>query len=101
MSTNIYISGQAITQFGELWNRSFDDLCQEAVDGAIISTQLEAEAIEAVFVANKAAGNFTGQHHLNALVSQLLPHHPPSMRIEGACASGGLALLAAEFALLS
>src|SRR5258708_151933 len=97
----ITIAGSAITSFGELWDKSLNNLLDEAVVGALENAALKKSAIQAVFVANKAAGNFENQHHLNALVSQLFPHFPPSMRIEGACASGSLAMLAAEYALLS
>jgi len=97
----ITILGNYITNFGELWDKELDDLLDEAVTGAVQDAQLDKKDIQAVFVANKAAGNFGNQHHLNALVSQMFPHFPPAMRIEAACASGSLALLAAEYALLS
>lgn len=98
---NLHIAGTAITNFGELWNTSLEDLLQEAVHAALVDAVLEPKDIEAVFVANKAAGTYENQHHLNALVSQFFPHYPPAMRIEGACASGSLALLAAEYSLLA
>lgn len=98
---NITIAGSSITSFGELWEKSLEDLLTEAITGSLQNAQLEKKDIQVVFVANKAAGNFENQHHLNALVSQHFDHFPPSMRIEGACASGSLALLAAEYALLS
>ncbi len=97
----INILGSAITPFGELWDKSLITLLCEAVKKSIEDAQIEPKQIEAVFVANKAAGNYENQHHLNALVSNCLPHFPPAMRIEGACASGSLAMLAAEYALLS
>lgn len=97
----ITIVGSTITQFGELWDKSLSNLVSEAVTGALHSAQLDQKNIQAVFVANKAAGNFENQHHLNALVSQHFSRFPPAMRIEGACASGSLAMLAAEYALLS
>lgn len=104
ITTPITIAGTAITQFGELWDRSLIDLATEVL--AEVTTDasqhgLVTADIEAVFVANKAASNYQKQHHLGAVISDLLPHHPPGTRIEGACASGGLALLAAEQALLS
>lgn len=98
---HISILGSSITQFGELWDLSVQDLLKLAVEEALVNAAVESREIEAVFVANKAAGNFENQHHLNALVSGLFSHLPPAMRVEGACASGGLAMLAAEYALLS
>lgn len=97
----ITILGQAITQFGELWDRSLPDLLREAMICSLAEAQLPSSAIEAVFVANMSAGMVENQLHLGALVSQLLGNYQPGMRIEGACASGSLALLAAEQALLS
>ncbi|OGJ37673.1 MAG: hypothetical protein A2383_04140 [Candidatus Pacebacteria bacterium RIFOXYB1_FULL_39_46] len=97
----IKIIGTATTKFGELWDKSLEDLLREAVDGALRNANLEPKQIEAVFVANKAAGSYENQHHLNALVSQFFPHHPPAIRVEAACASGGLGIVTAEHALLA
>lgn len=97
----ISILGQAITDFGELWNQSLHGLLAQAMDEAIVSAEIKPSAVQAIFVGNKAAGNFDNQHHLNALASQHFAHHPPAMRVEAACASGGLAIIAAEQALLA
>ncbi len=97
----IFVAGTAITPFGELWDRSLEDLLRQATAEAVANAELDLSQIEAVFVANMAAGALEGQMHLGALVSSWFPQHPPAMRIEGACASGGLAMLAAEQALLS
>lgn len=98
---NICVAGQGITAFGELWDKSLEDLGKEAVEKALHDARLESKNIDAIFVANMTAEQFDGQAHLGALFSSMFPHHPPAMRIEGACASGGLAMLAAEDALLS
>lgn len=97
----ISIVGQSITPFGELWQRDLTSLLYQAMDEAVVDAQLEPADIEAVFIGNKAAGNFDNQHHLNALASQHFAHHPPAMRVEAACASGSLAMVAAEHALLA
>ncbi len=118
----IRIIGNYITQFGELWDRSLESLFEEAVFGALNSvfgskfdkkhieheygtkiaeSKFVADEIDAVFVANMAGGQFTNQLHLNALVSQMLPHNPPAFRVEAACASGAMALELAELALHS
>ena len=67
----------------------------------VSNSRFKAEQIDAVFVANMASGQFANQLHLNALVSQMLPHNPPAFRVEAACASGGMALELAELSLLS
>lgn len=97
----VHILGEYITQFGELWDKSLRDLIQEAVMGSLRDSNMKSTEIEAVFVSNMGAGILENQLHLGALVSSMFPHHPPSMRIEGACASGGLAMIAGEQALLS
>ena len=97
----IFVQGTHITQFGELWDRSLEDLAKEATLGAVADAVIQPSTIEAIFVGNMAAGQFEGQQHLGALVSSFFSHLPPSTRVEAACASGGLAVLQAEMALLS
>ncbi len=97
----ILIAGHHTTQVGELWDLGLRDLFKQALEGAIDKAKIDPKKIEAVFVACKAPGEFNQQLHLNALVSQFFDHYPPAMRVEGACASGGLALIAAQQALLS
>ncbi len=98
---NISIAGSHTTKVGELWDQGLRDLLKEVVNGAVNQAEVDPDQVEAVFVASKAPGEFNQQLHLNALVSQLFEHRPPAMRVEGACASGGLALIAAQQALLS
>ncbi len=97
----VAIAGSSITDFGELWEQSLFDLLEEATLQAVADAELALEDIDAVFVANMGAAAFEGQAHLGAVVSSFFPHFPRAMRIEGACASGGLALLAAEQAIAS
>ncbi|NCN06817.1 MAG: thiolase domain-containing protein [Candidatus Pacebacteria bacterium] len=97
----IHIVGSHITQFGELWDRSLEDLAYEATTQCITDADLQPKEIDAIFVANMTASQFETQAHLGALVSDFLPHHPPSTRVEAACASGGVAIVQACQALLS
>lgn len=101
MKKSLWVAGSYLTQFGELWERSLPQLCKEAIDGAIQDAKVKPQDIEAVFVSNMLGGVLDNQLHMGALVSSLFPHNPPAMRLEGACASGGLALLAAEQSLLA
>ncbi len=98
---NIVIAGGYITQFGELWHKSLHALMTEAVEGALKSAAVDPKQVDAVIVANMAATQFEGQAHLGALASELFSHFPPAVRVEAACASGGVALLQAELGLLS
>ncbi len=95
------VAGGYITTFGELWDKSLTDLAYEAVFGALKNAQIDPADVDAVVVANMAATQFDGQAHLGALVSGMFPHYPTALRVEAACASGGVALLQAELGLLS
>jgi acetyl-CoA C-acetyltransferase len=92
-------------KFGELWDSSLSDLIEQAVFGVMENVfskgKIDPNEIDAIYVANMASGLFSNQLHLNALTSQLFDHLPPSIRIEGACASGSLALIAAQDSLNS
>lgn len=98
---NIKVIGHHIGKFGELWQQGLSDLVKEGVEGVLADAAIDPTSIDAIFVANKAGGSFNEQRHLGALVSEHFTHLPPAMRVEGACASGGLAVVAAQQALLS
>lgn len=97
----IQIKGTGLTKFGELWNKSLLDLAQEASLEAINDSQLTINDIEAVFVANMIHGKLSNQDHLGALITSQLGLSCASFRIEGACASGGLAIHLAIQSLLA
>ncbi len=92
MRDTVYILGGGQTRFGELWHASIADLIREAVDEAITSTGILATDIDAVVIGNMVGGETAQQAHLGTFTSSLLPHHPPALRVEAACASGGLAV---------
>jgi len=54
--------------------------------------ELEKKVIEALFVGNMLAGALGGQENLGALFADELELSVPAVKIEGACASGGLAI---------
>lgn len=83
----ITITGAYQTKFGELWDQSLEDLIVESGQGAMAAAK--TKKIDLVIVANMLAE----QNHLGALAVQLLGLPPvPALRIEAACASGGVAL---------
>lgn len=98
---NIVILGGATTKFGELWQTSPRDLVKEAVHGAFSCAGIKSSAIQAVFVGNMLSGCLGGQEHLGAFFAEELKLDVPAMKIEGACASGGLAMHAAVTAVSS
>lgn len=88
----IKVAGVGITKFGELWEKSLFDLANEAAHAALSDAGMTTSDIDAIFVGNMLSGNLSGQEHIGAVVSSLLGSHAPAMKIEGACASGGLAV---------
>lgn len=98
---NVYIAGVATTPFGELWDVSPRSLANEVVDRAIRDAGIEKNDIEALFVGNMLSGMLGGQEHLGAFFSDALGMHVPAFKVEGACASGGLAAHMAIMSVLS
>lgn len=92
MKEPVYVLGGGQTRFGELWNSSLLDLIREAVDAAVRSTKILPTEIDAIVIGNMVGGETARQAHLGALTSSLFPHRPPAIRVEAACASGGLAV---------
>lgn len=97
----VYIAGAGITKFGELWESDLRTLAFEAGIKAINDANLTPKDIDAVFVANMNSSLFAGQEHLGALMSSIFNIRCPSVRVEGACASGSLAINMAYISLLS
>ena len=92
MLTPVYVLGGGQTRFGELWDTSLADLIREAVESALRETKTLPTDIDAVVIGNMLGGETAEQAHLGTFCSSLLPHHPPALRVEAACASGGIAI---------
>ena len=98
---NIYIAGASTTKFGELWGTSPRTLARQAVAGAFADAGIRPQAVQALFVGNMLSGMLGGQEHLGAFFAEELGLHVPAFKIEGACASGGLAMHTAVQSVLS
>ena len=88
----IAVIGASCTKFGELWDKSLQDLLAESQLKALQDAQIKPEQIDSIFTGNMCAGMFSGQLHLGSIATQILNINCPSSTIEGACASGALAL---------
>ncbi len=88
----VQVLGAATTNFGELWDKSLRDLIREASLSALKDAQLSAKNIEAVFIGNMLSGILLGQEQLGPMVTEELGINVSATRVEGACASGGLAV---------
>lgn len=98
---NIYVTGAATTKFGELWGVSPRSLAREAVLSALKDAGMTVRNVQALFVGNMLSGMLGGQEHLGAFFAEELGLSVPAFKIEGACASGGLALHTAINSILS
>lgn len=97
----IKVIGTGLTKFGEIWDKDLLDLALEASKDAVSDSRLRLNDIDAVFVGNMIYGKLTGQDHLGALVASSLGIKGGAFRVEGACASGGLAVHLAIQSLLA
>ena len=97
----IYVTGAATTRFGELWGTSPRQLAKEAVTRALTDAGIRIERVQALFVGNMLSGMLGGQEHLGAFFAEELGLGVPAFKIEGACASGGLAFHNAVNSILS
>jgi len=101
---DVAVIGVGITKFGELWDKSFRQLIAEAGAQAIIDSGISGSEIDALYVGSMSAGRFVGQEHVGALVADYSGFslmHIPSIRVESACASGGIAFRQGYFSVAS
>ena len=89
----VAIVGVGMTKFGEHWETGFRDLVVEAGIKAIQDAGISGEQIGSGYVGTMASGRLVGQEHIGALIADYMGLNPvPITRVEGACASGSLAL---------
>jgi len=89
--TDVVIAGVGQTPVGEHWDTSLRELSLKAIEGAI----QDAGGIQpqALFVSNMLAPTVSGQAHLGALIADFAGLTGiEAVTVEGAGASGGLAL---------
>jgi acetyl-CoA C-acetyltransferase len=88
----INILGASTTKFGELWSVSPRAMAKEVMLNALNMSGLKPSQIDALFVGNMLSGILGNQANLGSLLVEELDVFIPAFRVEGACASGGLAL---------
>ena len=98
MSEPVYMIGAARTDFQRNLRKagkSIRDLIIEAGGAAISDAGIEAKDVDAAVVGNFAGGLYTGQLHLGAFVTEIDSRLRgiPTLHVEAACASGGVAVL--------
>ena len=87
--------------FGTRTNPTLEDTITAAVNGALDATGTPAELVDKAWIGNFVGELFSNQGHLGAAVVGANPGllYKPVMRVEGACASGGLAFASAVDAI--
>jgi acetyl-CoA C-acetyltransferase len=95
------VIGVGSTRYGAL-QKTFIELVTEAATEALDDAGLQPDEIDAFYLGNFAGESFIGQNHLAAYaVSAIGLQGVPATRVEGACASGSLAIREAIFAIQS
>ena len=88
----VSVIGIGETKMGKYPNRSIRDMIKEAGNKAIMDSFIERKEIQAVYVGNFNGSYLSNQSHIGAMVSEVLDlGNIPTIRTEGACASGSLA----------
>jgi acetyl-CoA C-acetyltransferase len=98
MAEPVYVIGVGRTDFRRnvrKEGKTIRDLIVEAARAAIDDAGVDPAEIRSGVVGNFAAGLFTRQLHLGAMLADVDPalHGMPTFHTEAACASGGLAVL--------
>lgn len=89
----VAIVGVGVTKFGEKWGVGFRDLIIKAGAKALEDADMRGDELEAIYCGTMTPGMFVSQEHIGALIADYMGLNPiPAIRVEGACASGGLAL---------
>lgn len=98
----VAIIGAGMTKFGENWDQGFREMVTEAGVKAIQDANIKGDEISAGYVGTMASGSLVGQEHAGALIADYMGLNPiPITRVEGACASGSLALRQGVMAVAS
>ncbi|WP_030453346.1 acetyl-CoA acetyltransferase [Herbidospora cretacea] len=100
MPEAVWVLGGHQTDFARNWSREgldFADLTAETVRATLDDAGVSAADVDVVHVGNAFGQLFTGQGQLGGMPATVVPElwDVPATRHEAACASGGVALLAA------
>ena len=94
ITDKVAIVGMGCTKFGELWDKSVDDLIIEATFEACEDAGVELKDIEAAWLGTVFSG-----HTALSLSSPLKLQYIPVTRVENMCATGTEALRGAAYAV--
>ncbi|GII32670.1 acetyl-CoA acetyltransferase [Planotetraspora mira] len=100
MPEAVWILGGFQTDYARNWSRAgdgFAELAGQVVRGTLEDARLAPEDVDVIHVGNAFGQLFTGQGQLGGMPATVVPElwDTPAARHEAACASGGVAALAA------
>jgi len=99
---DVSITGVGSTAFGRHQEQTLEQLAVQAADAAIAEAAVDPAEIGALYLGNFIGGVLTGQEVLAGMVGDALGLGPvPCTKVEGACASGGIAFRHAALAVAS
>jgi len=96
----VAIIGMGCTKFGELWEKSYQDLLVEAVQEALEDAGIEKKDIQQAYLGTVFDEAFAGKSSLPLSETLKLPFIPVT-RVENYCATGSEALRWAVYAVAS
>jgi acetyl-CoA C-acetyltransferase len=97
---DVAITGIGSTVFGKHEGRGAESLAAEAANAALKRAGVERREIGAVYLGNFISGPLSGQEVLAGIVADELGlENVPCTKVEGACASGGIAFRHAVLAV--
>ena len=96
----VSVAGIGSTVFGKLKDQPIEVLAVEAAAQAIHDAEIDDREIGALYLGNFISGPLTGQEVLAGIVGDNLGlQNIPCTKVEGACASGGIAFRHAALAI--
>lgn len=99
----VAVAGVGISKFGAYADKTSRDLFEEAyIELSDSLTSFDPKKIEAFYLGNFSSDQFEKQSHLAPILASWVGLAPiPCVRVEGACASGSMALRQAALAIAS
>ncbi len=99
---DVFVAGIGSTTFGKHIATPIESLAVEAAARAIVESGIDRERIGALYLGNFISGPLTGKEVLAGIVGERLGlGNIPCTKVEGACASGGIAFRHAWIAIAS
>jgi acetyl-CoA C-acetyltransferase len=89
----VAVIGIGMTKFGHHWNKDLISLAVEAGSKAVHDAGIHQKDVQVLYGGTMSGGLFINQEHLGSMLADYMGFkNIPSVRVEAACASGGLAL---------